>query len=311
MSRDFFPPRPESRPTVYAYEDTNPQYAGLLKVGYTTVDAKTRVSQQYPTLRPGKPPYRIVLEESAMRNDGTVFTDRDVHRMLRVNGVKHAEGEWFRCTAAQVKAAIIAVRTGQLNEENRSLDFKMRPEQKAAVEKTEAYFASWRRDKSNRSKPPHFLWNAKMRFGKTFAAYHLAKRMGWRKVLVLTFKPAVQNAWEEDLKCHVDFKGWQFIKPGGLAYERADKKRPFVCFGSFQDYLGKNPSTGGIKTKNEWVHDTPWDCVILDEYHYGAWRDNAKDLFEGEEPEEVEFGEGVGVEDFDEDAMPIQTAHYL
>jgi len=204
MSKEFFPPRPESRPTIYAYEDTNPQYANLLKVGYTTVDAQSRVAQQYPTLRPGPPPYRIVLEESAMRSDGTVFTDHDVHRMLRLNGVKNPEGEWFRCTVAQVKAAIIAVRTGQLNEENRSLDFKMRPEQEAAVEKTAAYFASWRREKGNRNKPPHFLWNAKMRFGKTFAAYQLAKKMGWRKVLVLTFKPAVQSAWEEDLKCHVD-----------------------------------------------------------------------------------------------------------
>jgi hypothetical protein len=55
---NFFPPRPESKPTIYAYEDTNPQYAGLLKIGYTTVDAQTRVAQQYyPTLRPGKPPY--------------------------------------------------------------------------------------------------------------------------------------------------------------------------------------------------------------------------------------------------------------
>ncbi len=41
MSREFFPPRPASRPTIYAYEDTNPQYAGLLKVGYTTVDAQS------------------------------------------------------------------------------------------------------------------------------------------------------------------------------------------------------------------------------------------------------------------------------
>ncbi len=311
MSNDFFPPRPESRPAIYAYEDTNPQYVGLLKVGYTTVDVQTRVAQQYPTLRPGKPPYRIVLEEPAMRNDGTVFTDRDVHRMLRINGVKNPEGEWFRCTVAQVKAAIIAVRTGQLNEENRSLDFTMRPEQKAAVEKTAAYFTSWRREKGNRNKPPHFLWNAKMRFGKTFAAYELAKNMGWRKVLVLTFKPAVQSAWEEDLKCHVDFKGWQFISPGGLSYEEADKKRPFVCFGSFQDYLGRNPSTGGIKTKNEWVHSTNWDCVVLDEYHYGAWRENAKELFEAEDKKEVEFGEGQGIEDFDEDILPITTDAYL
>jgi hypothetical protein len=310
-SREFFPPRPPSRPTLYAYEDTNSEYAGLLKVGYTTVDAQSRVAQQYPTLRPGKPPYRIVLAESAMRSDGTVFTDHDVHQMLRLNGVKNPEGEWFRCTVAQVKAAIIAVRTGQLNDENRSLDFKMRPEQEAAVEKTVAYFASWRKENSNRHKPPHFLWNAKMRFGKTFAAYQLAKKMGSRKLLVLTFKPAVQSAWEEDLNCHVDFKGWQFISPGGLSYEAADKKKPFVCFGSFQDYLGRNPSTGGIKTKNEWVHTTNWDCVILDEYHYGAWRESAKELFEAEDKKEVAFGEGEGIEVFDEDIMPITTDAYL
>ncbi len=246
-----------------------------------------------------------------MRHDGTVFTDHEVHRMLRINGVKNEGGEWYRCTVVQAKTAIVAVRTGQLNEENRSLDFKMRPEQQAAVEKTAAYFASWRKEKGNRNKPPHFLWNAKMRFGKTFAAYQLAKKMGWRKVLVLTFKPAVQSAWEEDLKSHVDFKGWQFISPGGLSYEDADKTKPFVCFGSFQDYMGRNPSTGGIKTKNEWVHLTNWDCVILDEYHYGAWRENAKELFEAEDNKEVEFGEGEGIKDFDEDVMPITTDAYL
>jgi len=309
MSKGFFPPRPESKPIIYAYEDTNPQYAGLLKVGYTTVDVQSRVAQQYPTLKPGKPPYRILMEESAMRNDGTVFTDRDVHHYLRIVGIKNPEGEWFRCSIAQIKAAVIAVRTGQLNEENRSLDFKMRPEQEAAVENTAAYFKSFK--KENVGKPSHFLWNAKMRFGKTFAAYQLALKMGWRKVLVLTFKPAVRSAWEEDLKCHIDFKGWQFISPGGLSYKNASKKKPFVCFGSFQDYLGKNTSTGGIKTKNEWVHATHWDCVILDEYHYGAWRENAKELFESEDEKEVEFAIGKGIEDFDEDIMPITTDHYL
>lgn len=244
-----------------------------------------------------------------MRNDGTTFTDRDVHRYLRECGVKNPDGEWFTCTLERVKAAVIALRNGERNEENRSLDFKMRPEQQAAVEKTSAYFMSFR--KENVDKPPHFLWNAKMRFGKTFAAYHLATRMGWRKVLVLTFKPAVQSAWEEDLKLHMDFKGWQFLSPGGLSYENRDKKKPFVCFGSFQDYLGKNRSTRGIKTKNEWVHATNWDCVILDEYHYGAWRESAKELFEAEDKKEIEFAVGEGIEDFDEEIMPITTNGYL
>ncbi len=315
MSNGFFPPRPSAAPKIYAYEDTHPQYMGLLKVGYTTKDARERVAAQYPTLRPGEPPYRIVLEESAMHNDGTAFTDHEVHRYLRERGIPNLQGEWFQCTMDEVRAAILAIRRGELNEEQRTLDFAMRPEQRDAVERTAAYFRNFKQQE--RGKTSHFLWNAKMRFGKTFAAYQLAKEMGWKKVLVLTFKPAVQNAWESDLKNHVDFKGWQFIKPGGLTYEETDKSQPIICFGSFQDYLGRNPSTRGIKTKNEWVHTTNWDCVILDEYHYGAWREKAKDLFEGEESEEIMFAAGEGAEflieadEEIEDFLPITSDHYL
>lgn len=311
MNKNFFPPRPEATPTIYAYEDSNPQYKGLLKVGYTTRNAKARVAEQYPIKKPGAAPYRILFEESAMKNDGTVFDDHEIHRYLQSRGIKNPDGEWFACSIKELQAAYIAVKTGEVNEEHRPLDFEMRPEQQEAVEMTAEYFENFKKDKGNKGKTPHFLWNAKMRFGKTFAAYQLAKRMGWKKVLVLTFKPAVQNAWEEDLKNHVDFKGWQFISPNGLTYEDADKKKPFVCFGSFQDYLGRNKSTGGIKTKNEWVHALNWDCVILDEYHYGAWREKAKDLFEGEDKKEIEFAEGEGMEDFDEAIMPITTGAYL
>ena len=52
MAQVFFPQRPTTHPMIYAYEDTNPQYRGLLKVGYTTVDVDRRVAQQYPTKRP-------------------------------------------------------------------------------------------------------------------------------------------------------------------------------------------------------------------------------------------------------------------
>ncbi len=314
MGSDFFPLRPKLVPKIYAYEDSNPQYRGLLKIGYTTKDIKERVAEQYPTLRPGPLPYRIVLEESAIRKDGTSFTDREVHRMLRINGIHNEKGEWFRCTVENVKAAINAVKEGQLFEEERSLCFSMRPEQEAAVEKTMQYFCAFRKENG---KAPHFLWNCKMRFGKTFAAYQLAKRMGWKRILVLTFKPAVQSAWEEDIRCHKDFVGWQFIKPGGLTYEQANRGNPMVCFGSFQDYLGRNPSTAGIKTKNEWVHAINWDCVIFDEYHYGAWRDRAKELFEAEDEEEQRFAQGQAAEflkDMNEeieDILPITAYHYL
>ena len=308
MNKEFFPQRTSAIPSIYAYEDTNPQYKGLLKIGFTTGTVQSRVAQQYPTKRPGALPYRIVLEESAMRNDGSTFIDHDVHRYLRQVGVRNPDGEWFQCNVDKVKAAVIAIRNRELEEESRTLDFCMRPEQEEAVQKAIAYFKSFK--KENPRKTPHFLWNAKMRFGKTFASYQLAKQMGWSKVLILTFKPAVQCAWQEDLESHVDFKGWQFIARNRLSYDEIKKNKPLVCFASFQDFLGKNEA-GGIKLKNEWAHSIKWDCVVLDEYHYGAWRENAKELFVAEDRKEVAYGEGEGIEYFDESIMPLTTGHYL
>jgi len=306
----FFPKRPKANPTIYAYKIQNsPSRAGLLKIGFTTRSAQERVKEQLQT---SGLPYEIVIIESAIRNDGTSFTDHEIHRYLKSKGYKNTDGEWFKCTVSQVKAAILAVKEGKLNVENRSLSFKMRPEQEDAVNKTIQYFNSFKNEPENKDKTPRFLWNAKMRFGKTFASYQLAKKQGWKKILVLTFKPAVQSAWDEDLMTHVDFEGWQFITTKNdehIKYEDADKTKPYVCFGSFQDFLGKNTSTGGIKTKNEWVHATNWDCVIFDEYHYGAWRDNAKDLFEAEEKEDaIELG---NIKEFDEDILPITTDAFL
>ncbi len=302
----LFPPRTEANPIIYAYSLTDVQsHVGLLKIGYTTRNSKERIAEQLKTSRIS---YKIVLEESAMRNDGSAFTDFDVHRFLKKSGIKNIDGEWFKCNPEDVKLAIIAIKTGRKYDDNRTLDFKMRPEQLAAVSKTSKYFQNYY--KENSGKTPHFLWNAKMRFGKTFACYQLAIRMKWTKILVLTFKPAVQSAWEEDLLHHLDFKRWQFVSKNGLDLKDADKNKPLVCFGSFQDYLGKNEA-GGIKSKNEWVHATHWDCVILDEYHYGAWRENAKDLFEGEEKKELQVAAGEGLEYFDESIMPITTNSYL
>ena len=73
MSKKFFSEPTDINPRIYAYEDTNPQYKGLLKVGYTSVDVKKRVAQQYPTLRPGNLPYRILVDEPAMKNDGSIL----------------------------------------------------------------------------------------------------------------------------------------------------------------------------------------------------------------------------------------------
>lgn len=171
-SKEFFPPRPETNPTIYAYELVGvATHKGLLKVGFTDRDAQRRIKEQLGT---AAIKYNIVFEQSAMKRDGSSFTDHDVHRHLRKSGISNPEGEWFKCNLKDLEKAILEIKTGERTEDNRVLTFGMRPEQEVAVEKTITYFKSYK--KENPEKTPHFLWNAKMRFGKTFASYQLAKK---------------------------------------------------------------------------------------------------------------------------------------
>jgi hypothetical protein len=198
-----------------------------------------------------------------------------------------------------------------------------------AVEKTFHFFkTSW---EDNNKAAPRFLWNAKMRFGKTFASYQLAKKMSDSakrpvKVLVVTFKPVVEDAWQTDLESHTNFDGWQYLSTqSGSNPDEADKTRSLVYFGSFQDLLGRDKA-GNIKAKNEWLHTTNWDLVIFDEYHFGAWRDSAKELFEGEDggqevAKEIAAQYGGDLDKFNEniielsgreaDFLPITSRAYL
>lgn len=326
MEHNYFPQRPTVTPTIYAYRLIGvDSHKGYLKVGYTDRTAKERIDEQLHT---SKVQYEIVLVEPAMSNDGSCFTDKDVHRLLERKGCPRLNpldktDEWFRCSVADVMAAILSLRTGVANEENRTQNFTMRPEQFRAVEQTRTYFEQALKEEPNRI--PKFLWNAKMRFGKTFASYQLAKKMGLSRILILTFKPAVESAWREDLVSHIDFEGWQYISNKDARnnnlnidqeFKRADKSKPIVVFGSFQDLLGTNES-GGIKTKNEFIHATNWDLVIFDEYHFGAWKERAKDLFEKEDEESaVDFDAEKYKKDeannaINESWLPISTRYYL
>jgi len=308
MSDKYFTKRPELKPIIYVYEIPDAENRkGLVKVGYTTRDVKARIKEQLQT---SGVKYNILLEEDAIRNDGSTFDDHEIHRYLVRKKFANPDGEWFACRVKDVKSAILATKNREEDIENRTLDFQMRPEQKSAVEKTIQHFQST-------DKVSHFLWNAKMRFGKTFTAYQLAKKINAKKVLVLTFKPAVENAWEEDLLMHKDFEGWQFYsRKSRLEFRELNMKKPLVCFGSFQDFLGKN-SAGGVKSKNEWVHTINWDIVIFDEYHFGAWGDRAKGIFEEFEKDklteedkigEMAFKDGIKIA---EEIMPITTKNYL
>jgi hypothetical protein len=319
--KELFPSKPQSRQRIYAYSIDDEAHKGQLKVGQTNQEVKVRVGQQLKTA--GIKNYKIEIDESAEREDGIIFTDFDVRARLKAKGFSNSLLEWMECSVEDVKTAIKELQSGVKLAGTHHLDFKMRKEQALAVEKTHQYFHSvWIEDMHA---VPRFLWNAKMRFGKTFTSYQLAKKLGATRVLVLTFKPAVEDAWQFDLESHVDFNGWQYMsKKTNGDPSQVDPKKPVVYFGSFQDVLGKDKA-GKIKAKNEWLHSTQWDLVIFDEYHFGAWRESAKELFEGEDPADAkkeisaEFGDELDTfdEELDElggdekDFLPIITKAYL
>lgn len=284
---------------------------GLLKVGQTTKGtARARIKQQLNTAYPGLKGVSILLDERATRADGSEFSDHEVHAAIVANGINRTGGEWFEATLEEVKAAIQVVRSGTAYSPKRTESFDMRPEQEAAVDLTAAYF-----NNHSGAQAPKFLWNAKMRFGKTFTTYQLAKEMGWQRLLVLTFKPAVATAWHDDLVSHVDFDGWRYVDKESSETERddaADHVGPVVWFASLQD-LGGRDAKGKIKAKNEVIHLIDWDAVVLDEYHFGAWRDSARALYDPTDKGEAEVEEPeeqVTVEDLAEE-LAVKADHYL
>jgi hypothetical protein len=319
---EILAPKPGARPPrIYAYSIDDKAHRGLLKVGQTTRNVKQRIAEQVKTAAIKN--YKIELDESAERDDGTIFSDHDVRAVLVRKKFANPELEWMRCSLKDLRTALTELRTGQRFTGTHHQTFKMRREQTEAVGKTFEYFHSiWSEDQHA---VPRFLWNAKMRFGKTFTSYQLARKLEAKKVLVVTFKPAVEDAWQTDLESHVDFEGWQYLSRNSeLDPTEINSRKPVVYFGSFQDLLGRD-KTGNIKAKNEWLHAVNWDLVVFDEYHFGAWRDTAKELFEGEEEavaqKEANLEYGVALGDVNEDLgvlsenetefLPITTKAYL
>ena len=318
---EILAPKPEAQPRIYAYSINDKAHKGLLKVGQTTRNVKQRIAEQLKTAAIKN--YTIELDESAERNDGTTFSDHEVRTALVRKKFVNAELEWMRCSLQDLKTVLTEVRTGQRFTGTHHQRFRMRREQAEAVDKTFDYFHSiWSEDQHA---APRFLWNAKMRFGKTFTTYQLARKLGTKRVLVLTFKPAVEDAWQTDLESHVDFEGWHYLSRNSNSDPtKIDDDRPVVYFGSFQDLLGRD-AAGNIKPKNEWLHTLNWDLVVFDEYHFGAWRETAKELFEGEEEavakKEAKIEYAAALEDVNEDLgvlseketefLPITTKAYL
>ncbi|MBW3169596.1 DEAD/DEAH box helicase family protein [Qipengyuania flava] len=318
---EILTPKPDARPRIYAYSISDEAHNGLLKVGQTTRDVKQRIAEQLKTAAIAN--YTIELDEPGEADDGSIITDHAVRDALKRKGFANPQLEWMRCSLADVRTVLAELRSGQQFTGTHHEDFPPRKEQLEAVEQTYAYYHSrWQQDANA---VPRFLWNAKMRFGKTFTSYQLAKKLGAKRVLVLTFKPAVEDAWQTDLESHVDFDGWQYLsRNSGRDPSQIDGDKPVVYFGSFQDLLGRDKA-GNIKARNEWLHTINWDLVVFDEYHFGAWRETAKELFEGEdasiakEAAKTEYANGLDdvnedlgvMSESETDFLPITTRAYL
>ncbi len=283
--------------------------------------------------------YRLWKIWEAKDRDGNDFRDHAVHEVLRNSGYLNVNSnrkrldtdekivqsllesefsmeknsleskagkEWFmidtddgdiEAAVAVVDKAVNAVKEGRTIILKEKYSFSMRDEQRACCEQTANYIKSHESDGA----PTRFLWNCKMRFGKTFTAYQLALAMGWKRILVLTFKPVVIDSWRTDLLNHKDFDDWQFIDKD-TANEDIITDKKTVAFYSFQYLMTGNDSNKtmthkdvekGAKTRNKIVEAIggEWDCVILDEYHFGAWRHISKllksDYISQEEKQEL------------------------
>ena len=225
------------------------------------------------------------------KGEGKSFTDKVVHRVLLDSGIKKRKitnaKEWFETDLATVKNAIRAVKKerkfltgGEITNDNNPIEF--RPSQEEAIEKTVKRFSS----KSNR----RFLWNAKMRFGKTLAAYEVVKRLGYSRTLIYTHRPVVLKGWKEDFHKIFNEKDtpWIFgnkrnqvnrsgIELNDLIDAQKSEGKKFVYFASLQDLRGSK-RVGGSFDKNDEVFQTDWDLVIVDEAHEGTQTEHGSEV---------------------------------
>lgn len=172
----------------------------------------------------------LLLDTPAHRNDGSPFRDHDVHRP---GGQKHQEGRRFEARLTRCRRRWPST-SGKPYDAPAPLT-GMRPEQEEAVAQTAGYFRSHADD----GKGTRVSLERENAFWQDF--YQLPAgpaRMGWKRILVLTYKPVVQTAWKEDLLTHTDFEGWTFVDRESSPDDRdaaADAAGPVVWFASFQD----------------------------------------------------------------------------
>lgn len=221
--------------------------------------------------------------EICIKNDknGSSFTDKDVHKVLERSGLKNVVhrddkkyGEWYKVDLNVALSAIKAVKEGRT-----SLDPNEKISEHTPIElrKGSQDEAIKRTIKAINSGKEKFLWDAKMRFGKTLASLQVAKEKGYKKVLIITHRPVVNKDWYDDFDKIFYDTNYKFgsKSEGNTLDSLLNQGSSFVYFASMQDLGGSKCVLEKLKTtvsgfaKNNELFETEWDYLIIDEAHEG------------------------------------------
>ena len=275
---------------IYIFEIPYDTHKGLLKIGETTIKNVNNIEKLIPNCKKLNDAanerikeftntagikFNLLYNELAIKSDKgnyQAFRDYDVHRVLINSNVERifidetTGREWFKVSLDDAIRAIQAVKLNMDNlsgvpGETNKISITLRPEQEDAIKQTENYF----------KKGKTFLWNAKMRFGKTLSALELIRRMEFAKTIIITHRPVVDKNWYEDF--NKIFQEGNYIygskNKGNSIKKLLSSGKNFVYFASIQDLRGSD-TVGGKFSKNETIFNTDWDLVIVDEAHEGT-----------------------------------------
>ena len=210
------------------------------------------------------------------------FKDYRVHDQILAMkaGLTEKEQEWFQNVPAD--ELVEAFEQCRKDDSNKEI-YTLREEQRECIDALLEYF-------KNHKTGGRFLLNCKMRYGKSFTTYKYCEEGGLDKILILTFIPAVESSWREDLthiKKHYDYYTDDNLKKPSFMLNCIND--PYVMFLSLQNYLGKDRNSSETKAKIKQLQDVEWDLVILDEYHFGAWNERTQGTLESQEDLDKEY----------------------
>lgn len=300
---------------LYVYTIADTKHRGLLKVGEVLVSNETaKLGDMSQLMRAVREvidkrkylqgvKYHLEYVECTTYNDIQLYTAQKVHDCLHNSGVpskylnryNRTDADiWFQTDIETVRQAITAVKQGRktfngTDSAAKPRQIVFRPEQEKAIADTVKHFSG----KTGK----RYLWNAKMRFGKTLSGLEVARRMEYQFVLIVTHRPVVDKGWGEDFdKIFPESLGYHYASRMDTDEKDDTKKRPnhvqnisdsqfqslvadvknerkkgLVMFVSMQ-YLRLSTLVGGKNDDpfKQTIMEFPWQLVMIDEAHEGT-----------------------------------------